>query len=81
MHLLGSPGDIQSGSIFMSSLWMDENPDIGCHSCIHISGVNRLLRETGRWKQKTEQIQRRGDHRIEMGAENGEERQRDTHIG
>ena len=38
-------GDIQSGNIFMSSLWVGENPEVGnVHPCVYTSKVSLLDR-------------------------------------
>ena len=44
-HLLGSLGSIQSGNIFMSSLWVAENLEAGnVHSCIYANKDRDRLR-------------------------------------
>ena len=45
-HFLWWSGDVESGCIFKSSLWVAENPEVGnVHLCINTNKVFRLDRE------------------------------------
>ena len=56
--------------------------NMNVHPCIYTSKISLLLREAGRWNQRTERHKREETtEHIQMGPEKGEQRQKDSQTG